>query len=71
MYSGNRNRRNFDPNARRVTKLEPNEIFSFSISQDPIDEIDPGVFYFKDMDLKIPPDPTGPDRTKFFEVGAE
>ena len=59
-----RNSEIFDPNVRRLTKLEPNEIFNdFSISQDQIDNIDPGFFYFKDIDWKIPPDPT--------EVGAE
>ena len=34
-------RKSFDPNARRLTKLEPNEIFNdFAISREPIDEID-------------------------------
>ena len=48
----------FDPNARRLTKLEPNEIFNdFAIS--PFDEIDSKFFYFKDMNWKIPPDPSG------------
>ena len=28
VYTGNRNCQNFDPNARRLTKLEPNEIFN-------------------------------------------
>ena len=42
---------NFDPIARRLTKLKPNEIFNeFAISWDPIYEIDPDFFYFKDMD---------------------
>ena len=42
---------NFDPDARRLTKLEPNEIFNdFAISRVPFDEIDPGFFYFKDME---------------------
>ena len=37
----NRNSRNFDPNARGLTKLEPNEIFNdFAISRQPFDEID-------------------------------
>ena len=64
MFTGNQNCQNFDPNVRRLTKLEPNEIFNdFSISQDSIDEIDPGCYYFKDMDPKIP-------RTKDFEVKA-
>ena len=40
---GHRNCQNFDPNARRLTKLEPNEIFNnFAISREP--------FYFKGMD---------------------
>ena len=40
-----------DPNARRLTKLEPNGIFNdFATSQEPIDEIDSTIFYFKDMD---------------------
>ena len=37
----NRNCQNFDPNARRLTKLEPNEISNdFAISREPFDEID-------------------------------
>ena len=28
MYTGNRNRENFDPNARKLTKLDPNEIIN-------------------------------------------
>ena len=40
---------NFNPNARRFTKLEPNEILNdFAISWEPFDEID--FFYFKGMD---------------------
>ena len=51
------NCQNFDSNARRLTKLEPNEIFNdFAISREPFDEIDSNFFYFKDMDSKIPPD---------------
>ena len=47
----NRNCRNFDPNARRLTKLVPNEIFNdFAISREPFDEIDSNFFYFKGMD---------------------
>ena len=43
-------KQNFDPNARRLTKLEPNEIFNdFAISREPLDEIDSNFFYFKDM----------------------
>ena len=38
---------------------------------DPINETDPDFFYFIDMDQKIPPDPIGPDYTKFVEVGVE
>ena len=42
---------NFDPIARRLTKLKTNEIFKdFAISWDRINEIDPDSFYFKDMD---------------------
>ena len=42
---------NFDPNSRRFTKLEPNEIFNdFAISREPFDEIDSNFFYFKGMD---------------------
>ena len=68
MYTGNRNCQNFDPNPRRFTKLEPNEIFNdFAISREPFDEIDSNFFYFKGMDEKI----IGPDRTKISEVGAE
>ena len=34
VYTRNRNGENFDPNARRLTKLEPNEIFNdFAISR--------------------------------------
>ena len=68
VYTGNRN----CPNARRLTKLEPNEIFSdFAISREPFDEIDSNFFYFKGMDQNITPNPIGPDRTKISEVGAE
>ena len=50
-YQHNRNCQNFDPNARRLTKLEPNEIFNdFAISREPFDEIDSNFFYFKGMD---------------------
>ena len=39
---------NFDPIARRLTKLKPNEIFNdFAISWDPIIEIDPDFFILK------------------------
>ena len=66
MYTGNRNCQNFDLDARRLTKLEPNEIFNeFAISREPFDEIDSNYFYFKAMDS------IGPDRTKISEVGAE
>ena len=71
QYNGNRNAEIFDPNARRLPKLEPNEISLFSIFRDPIYEIDLGLFYFKYMDQKIPPDPIGPDRTKISEFAAE
>ena len=43
----------------------------FAISQDPIDKIDPDIFYFKDMNQKITPDTIGPNRTKMSEVAAE
>ena len=47
VYTGNRNCQNFDPNARRLTKLEPNEIFNdFAISRAPFDEIDSNYFLF-------------------------
>ena len=47
----NRKCQNFDPNARRLTKLKPDEIFNdFAKSWDPINKIDPYFFYFKDMD---------------------
>ena len=40
-----------DPNARRLTKLDQNEIFNdFAISREPFDEIDSNFFYFKGMD---------------------
>ena len=72
MYAGNRNCENFDPNARRLTKLEPNEIFNdFAISREPFDEIDSNFFYFKGMNQKITPKPIGPERTKIAEVRAE
>ena len=65
MYTGNQNCQIFDPNARRLTKLEPNEIFNdFAISREPFDEIDSNFFYFKAMDYNITPNPIGPDRTK-------
>ena len=42
---------NFHPIARRLTNFKPNEILNdFAISWDPINEIDPDFFYFKDMD---------------------
>ena len=41
----------FDPNARRLTKLEPNEISNdFAISRETFDEIDSNFFNFKGMD---------------------
>ena len=41
----------WESNARRLTKLEPNEIFNdFAISREPFDEIDSNFFYFKGMD---------------------
>ena len=52
--------------------IKPNEILNnFAISREPFDEIDSNFFYFKDMNLKIPLDPTGSDRTKISEVGTE
>ena len=66
VYTANRK---CDPNAQRLTKLEPNEIFNdFAISREPFDAIDSNFFYFKGMDYKKK---TRPDRTKFCEVGAE
>ena len=57
--------------ARRLTKLEPNEIFNdFAISREPFDEIELFYFYFKGMDQKITLKPIGPHRTKIAEVGA-
>ena len=48
VFTGNRNCENFDPNARRLMKLEPNEIFNdFAVSRAPFDEIDSNFFYFK------------------------
>ena len=39
---------NFDPTARRLTKLEPNKIFNdFAISGKPFDEIDSNFFILK------------------------
>ena len=61
-----------DPNARRLTKLEPNENFNdFAISREPFDEIDSNFFYFKGMDQKITPKPIGLERTKISEVRTE
>ena len=57
-FFGNRNCENFDPIARRFTKLEPHEIFNdFAISREPFDEIDSNFFYFKGRDYKITPKP--------------
>ena len=40
--------KNFDPNARTLTKLESNEIFNdFAISREPFDEIDSNFFILK------------------------
>ena len=57
VYTGNRICQNFDLNARRLTKIEPNEIFNdFAISRElyiaisRIDEIDSNFFNFKGMD---------------------
>ena len=62
---------NFEPNARRLTKLEPNEIFNdFAISREPLYEIDSNFFYFKGMD-KITPKPIGPERKKIYEARTE
>ena len=64
MYNGNRNSEIFDPNALRLTKIKPNEIFNdFTISRDPIDAIDLDFCYFKGIDYKITQDPIGSDRT--------
>ena len=39
------------PNARRLTKIKPNEIFKdYAISRQPIDEINSNFFYFKGME---------------------
>ena len=43
----------------------------FAIFWKSIDEVNSNFFDFNDMDQKIPPDPTLPDRMKIFEVGAE
>ena len=57
---------------KTLTKLKPNEIFNdFAISWVAINEIEPDLFYFKDMDQKLTPNPIAPDHTKFVEVGAE
>ena len=67
MHTGNRNSKISDPIARR-----PNEIFNdFSISRDLINEIDPVYFLFERYGRKITLDPTGSDRMKIAEVGAE
>ena len=51
VYTGNQISQNFDPIEQTLTKLKPKEIFNdFSISLDQINEIDPGLFYFIDMD---------------------
>ena len=51
VFFGNRNCQNFEPNARMLTKLGPNEIFNdFAISREPFDEIDSNFFYFNGMD---------------------
>ena len=73
LYTGNRSCQNFDPNARRLTKLKLNDILNdFSISEHPTDRrIGSDIFYFKDFDQKISPDPNGPDRTKTTEIGAK
>ena len=48
VYTGNRNCQNLDPNARRLTKLEPNEVFNyFARSREAFDEIDSNFFCFK------------------------
>ena len=53
-------------------KIKSNEILNdLAISWDPINEIEPDLFYFKDMDQEITSDTIGPDRTKFVEVGAQ
>ena len=51
VHTGNRSCQNFEPNARRLTKLESNEIFNdYAITREPFDEIDSNFFYFKGMD---------------------
>ena len=64
---------NFEPDRTKTYEaLKPNEICNdFAISWDPINEIDPDFFYFKDMDYKLTSNPIGPDHTKCVEVGAE
>ena len=72
VYIGNQISQNFDPIARRLMNLKPNEIFNdFAISWEPINEIDPEFFYFKDMDYKLTLNSIGPDHMKCSEVGAE
>ena len=74
MYTKTQERVKIIEGARRLTKLEPNEIFNdFAISREPFDEIDSNFFYFEGMDQKITPNPIGPEdfRTKISEVGAE
>ena len=69
MYTGNRN---FDPDALRLTKIKPNQIFNhLAISREPIDEINSNFFYLKGVDSKITPNPIGLDRTNIAEVGAD
>ena len=46
-----------------------NEIFKISL--DPVDRIDPGLFYFKGNNKNLTKDPIRFDRTKTSEVGAE
>ena len=70
VYTGNRNCENFDPNARSLTTLEPNEIFNdFAISREPFDEADSNFFYFKAIQSNTKTDWTRSHEVS--EVGAE
>ena len=52
--------RNFRPERTKAYEVRAEwNFYDFSISQEPMDEIEPSFFYIKGMDKEIPPDATG------------
>ena len=61
---------NFRPDRTKTYEVKAERNFNdFAISWDPINEIDPYYFYFKEIDYKKTPHPIGPDWTRSYEAG--